>query len=79
MVGGQTKLRELAHEIGELSREDRARLLARLLAQEGKSEDWSFLDAIRARNAARSSRDVKTDVERAMREVRSARRQCAPR
>ena len=70
MAVAQAKVQALAEEIGDLTPRDRARLLARLLAQEGRFEDWSVVDAIRKRNANRSPRALENEITRAVREVR---------
>lgn len=69
----QADVQGLAEKIGALAPADRAKLLARLLQDEQQREDWSVIDAVRARNQRRSARAVTTDVDRAVREVRRER------
>jgi hypothetical protein len=69
----QADVRRLAAKIGALAPADRAKLLARLLQDEQRREDWSVIDCVRARSRGKGSRALKAKIDRAVHEVRSER------
>jgi len=70
----QTEVHNLAQRIRALTTPDRAKLLARLMAdEEQKDEDWSAIDAIRRRTRGIDPRVLNREIDRAVREVRRER------
>lgn len=70
----QKEVHHLAQRIRALAPPDRAKLLARLMADEElRDEDWSAIDAIRHRTRQVDARVLNREIDRAVREVRRER------
>ena len=73
MATARPAVQELAQQIGALSPGDRAKLLARLLAQEEGLDDWSAMDQARRQTKGVKPSTLKREIDRAVKEVRGAR------
>jgi hypothetical protein len=73
MATARPAVEELAQQIGTLSPSDRAKLLARLLAQEEGIDDWSAMDQARRQTKGVKASTLTREIDRAVKEVRGAR------